>query len=504
MGWGKRIAIGFGDTAAALVAVLAIILVPMFKGAPLAELRADSGTVEAKTADDWIPASSGMKLAEGNSVRTKEGSATIIFFGSSLLRMDADTEVVLVDLDPDSAKIVINQPNGKTWNRVVKKPGDFGVDIPGVKEYEVQLPTGVATVRGTAFSAASIGVVSVVRGQVAVKKGDQEEIVELATADFADTLQLRELERDSWIESNEQQDQRYDDELVNAIRQRYRALIAVAKSRYGVTDEQVDAIIRAYLRGEPIPTPGEPQEPECGNGVHEAAEQCDDGNRNENDACKNDCTSNVCGDGVVRSGVEQCDDGNRNNGDGCNRNCRIERPAVCGNRVQESGEQCDDGNTQGGDGCSSTCQREQAPSQDFWDYVGQSCTNGAVIRFTSYGQTCNFQSADSSGNQWFCVNQNTLRCTGTECPSLACTVFAGPHEVPTQRWEYLGACASGDPVRGLLVRFSVSRGSYSETCRYPTVDSQGNQWSCATPTILICLGNTCPAQACGSQGTRVG
>ncbi|MEK6840424.1 MAG: hypothetical protein AABX79_00535 [Nanoarchaeota archaeon] len=47
--------------------------------------------------------------------------------------------------------------------------------------------------------------------------------------------------------------------------------------------------------------------PTCGNGVPEAGEQCDDGNSNNNDACKNDCTNNICGDGVIHTGVEQCD-----------------------------------------------------------------------------------------------------------------------------------------------------------------------------------------------------
>jgi len=36
-------------------------------------------------------------------------------------------------------------------------------------------------------------------------------------------------------------------------------------------------------------------------------EECDDGNNNNNDSCKNDCTDNVCGDGVIRVGVEECD-----------------------------------------------------------------------------------------------------------------------------------------------------------------------------------------------------
>jgi cysteine-rich repeat protein len=62
----------------------------------------------------------------------------------------------------------------------------------------------------------------------------------------------------------------------------------------------------------------------CGNSVLDAGEQCDDGNQNNNDACKNDCTPNVCGDGVVYTGVEQCDDSNQVDGDGCSATCQSE------------------------------------------------------------------------------------------------------------------------------------------------------------------------------------
>jgi cysteine-rich repeat protein len=68
----------------------------------------------------------------------------------------------------------------------------------------------------------------------------------------------------------------------------------------------------------------------CGNGVVQGSETCDDGNEVETDTCKNDCTPNVCGDGVVRSGVEQCDDGNAVDGDGCESTCVVSPKVVSG------------------------------------------------------------------------------------------------------------------------------------------------------------------------------
>src|SRR5690348_16679446 len=45
----------------------------------------------------------------------------------------------------------------------------------------------------------------------------------------------------------------------------------------------------------------------CGNGVLDSGEQCDDGNLTDTDACLSTCEFNVCGDGVINTGVEECD-----------------------------------------------------------------------------------------------------------------------------------------------------------------------------------------------------
>jgi cysteine-rich repeat protein len=61
---------------------------------------------------------------------------------------------------------------------------------------------------------------------------------------------------------------------------------------------------------------------DCGNGVVEGNEQCDDGNAVDNDACRVDCRRATCGDGVTRAGVEACDDGNTQSGDTCSSSCQ--------------------------------------------------------------------------------------------------------------------------------------------------------------------------------------
>ncbi len=59
----------------------------------------------------------------------------------------------------------------------------------------------------------------------------------------------------------------------------------------------------------------------CGNGLPDPGEECDDGNRLDQDACRNDCTAAVCGDGVVWAVMEACDDGNAIDEDACRNDC---------------------------------------------------------------------------------------------------------------------------------------------------------------------------------------
>ncbi len=89
----------------------------------------------------------------------------------------------------------------------------------------------------------------------------------------------------------------------------------------------------------------------CGNGLLDGGEQCDDGNRTNEDACGNNCRVAICGD-AIRQPWEQCDDGNRVNTDNCTDECIA---AICGDGIQQEAEQCDDGNKIADDGCTNTC-----------------------------------------------------------------------------------------------------------------------------------------------------
>lgn len=65
---------------------------------------------------------------------------------------------------------------------------------------------------------------------------------------------------------------------------------------------------------------------QCGNGIVENAEECDDGAGNSDvlaDACRTTCVNAFCGDGVLDF-AEECDDGNNEAGDGCDPACACE------------------------------------------------------------------------------------------------------------------------------------------------------------------------------------
>ncbi len=89
----------------------------------------------------------------------------------------------------------------------------------------------------------------------------------------------------------------------------------------------------------------------CGNGAVEVGEECDDGNDNDTDACRNDCLRTVaaaghCGDGKVDP-WEDCDLGAANGGCFCPVNCIKTPVQKCGNGVVDVDEcvkeECDDG-----------------------------------------------------------------------------------------------------------------------------------------------------------------
>ena len=162
--------------------------------------------------------------------------------------------------------------------------------------------------------------------------------------------------------------------------------------------------------------PGPDTKEECGNGILEANEGCDDKNTNNGDGCSSQCNIEegytcptpgepciqnqeeilaTCGNGIVDD-YESCDDGNREDGDGCAHNCleiedgyycptgggKCTQIGSCGDGQLDPGEECDYdlefGNPQNGDGCSTSCTVEPGYTCNDWMCTPYECGNGTL------------------------------------------------------------------------------------------------------------------------------
>jgi cysteine-rich repeat protein len=139
----------------------------------------------------------------------------------------------------------------------------------------------------------------------------------------------------------------------------------------------------------------------CGNGRLDPGEECDDGNRNNDDGCTVLCRASACGDGLTDHTREQCDDRNTVSGDGCDAHCMREG-AVCGNGTIEGAlswrEQCDDGNTVNGDGCSANCFTETGVCGDGIQQYNEECDDGNRTPGDGCNANCRLETPDGGGD----------------------------------------------------------------------------------------------------------
>ena len=117
--------------------------------------------------------------------------------------------------------------------------------------------------------------------------------------------------------------------------------------------------------------------PECGNGVLEDGEECDDGDNGDPcDGCLDGCITwvNDCGDALT-CGEEECDDGNTSDEDSCHNSCVVAR---CGDGFTWTGEEeCDDGNDIETDSCTSSCRNARCDDGFVQDGVEECDGDGA-------------------------------------------------------------------------------------------------------------------------------
>jgi len=236
-----------------------------------AQLIIESGDIQIKhDGGSWISAQNGMDLYQSDSIKTGDNaSASIVFFKSSIIRLDGNTEVSLQEIiqNDDGTNVKIKQDAGRTWSTVAK--------ISGIDNYDVQTPTAIASVRGTSFDVyikpdgktdvgVGRGIVNVskikngeILGTIEVKKN---EVVTVDPDAMGQPLEIKDFEKDNWVLENQQKDEdilthgisMYINSTINvkdALYARIEQYIPELKELYGITDEEFDVLIDGYLLG---------------------------------------------------------------------------------------------------------------------------------------------------------------------------------------------------------------------------------------------------------------
>jgi len=251
-----------------ILCIIGFILLMPGSDTVKAQLIIESGDIQVKhDGGSWVSAQNGMDLYQSDSIKTGvNASASIVFFKSSIIRLDSNTEVSIQEIiqSDDGANVKIKQDAGRTWSTVAK--------ISGIDSYDVQTPTTIASVRGTAFDVhiKSDGKteVGVGRGIVNVSRLEDGKVVETinvnkdeaVTVTTDKNLEIKTFEKDNWVLDNQQKDEdilthgisTYINSTINvkdALYDRIEQYLPELKELYGISDEELDALIDGYLLG---------------------------------------------------------------------------------------------------------------------------------------------------------------------------------------------------------------------------------------------------------------
>jgi len=193
----------------------------------------------------------GQELKVGDIIRTLAGKASVVFFDSSVLRLDENTEVAVKRLSKSS--VSLKQASGQTWSRILK--------VSGIQDYKIETPTTVATVRGTGFGvkvADGDTKIVVKEGKVHVASYEEDKMVaeavvtenmELEVVDEApEEMEIEAMEADVWIDENVVEDEEFVDAVVEEYMKEHPKIVEGMRDE--MTVEEIEARVEDFVMGE--------------------------------------------------------------------------------------------------------------------------------------------------------------------------------------------------------------------------------------------------------------
>lgn len=231
---------------AALVLLASIAAASIFSSpTTVAYLYLENGDVQVDQGSGFTQAINEMALDVGDTVKTSNGQATIVFFESEVMTLEPNSQVTIKTLEKGTVEIT--QESGTTWNRVAK--------LTGTKQYTVETPTSIATVRGTSFNlqAADQDTLDVGDGTVwfedkSSKQGDNFNQLERATINNAAPVRAKS---DPIFLAKKIQ---HDVQMLNEIRwreiQKHPILFKQIKTKLKASDEDIQRYFAKVEIGE--------------------------------------------------------------------------------------------------------------------------------------------------------------------------------------------------------------------------------------------------------------
>jgi hypothetical protein len=243
-----------------IIGIVWLLLTPdVAADEPKAQLVIDYGTVQVKhDSGSWTSAENGMDLYQSDSIRTGDNSsASIILFETSIVRLDSNTKVTLEEIiREEGTSVTLQQDSGRTWNTISK--------ISGIDNYDVQTPTTVASVRGTAFvvivdenGSTYYGVSHGILNVSSISNGVIQDSIDVSGNEsvfvFIDlineSLEVIPFEMDDWVLENLLKDEQFVEDLKAELYARIEEYIPELKAEYGINDEEIDILLEGYILG---------------------------------------------------------------------------------------------------------------------------------------------------------------------------------------------------------------------------------------------------------------